>query len=287
MATQTTSTDRFVNVNGLRLHYLEWGSAAATAIVMLHGLRGSAHTWDLVAEPLSDRFHLLALDQRGRGESDWSPERRYTRDDYVSDAAQFVAQLGLERFILVGHSMGGANTLAYAARHPEQIRAAVIEDMGPATSPPAPGAARIGREIEGTPATFAGWTEAEAFIRQQRAGSSDEGIRTAIQNSLKEIAGGKVTWKYDLTGIREARLVASGQPPADLWPFVRALKSPTLVMRGGRSDILAAETAAAMQAANPLIRWVEIADASHFVHDDNLEDYNRELQRFLAEVGAG
>jgi len=285
MATQTAGTDRFVSVNGLRLHYLEWGTASATPIVMLHGLRGSAHTWDLVAEPLSDRFHLFALDQRGRGDSEWSPDAHYTRDDYVSDAEQFVGQLGLEHFILVGHSMGGANTLAYAARHPEQIRAVVVEDMGPATSPPAPGGARIGREIEGTPATFDGWREAEAFIRQQRAGSSEEGIRTAIQNSLKEIAGGKVTWKYDLAGIREARRVASGQPPADLWPFVRALECPTLVLRGGRSDILAAETAEAMQAANPRIRWVEIADASHFVHDDNLADYNRELQRFLAELG--
>src|SRR5580704_14628417 len=81
MATQTVGTDRYVKVNGLRLHYLEWGAAGAPPIVMLHGLRGSAHTWDLVAEPISDRYHVFALDQRGRGDSDWAPGGQYTRAD--------------------------------------------------------------------------------------------------------------------------------------------------------------------------------------------------------------
>jgi esterase len=286
MATQTAGTDRFVNVNGLRLHYLEWGTAASPAIILLHGLRGSAHTWDLVAEPLSDRFHLLALDQRGRGESDWAPDTTYTRDTYVADVEQLAAQLGLARFVLIGHSMGGANALAYAAGHPDQIKAAVIEDMGPSTSPPQPGTARIGRELDAAPASFRSWSEAEAYTRELRPGTSEEGIRTAVQNSFKQNADGTVTWKYDLAGIRSARRLASGQPPADLWPFVRGLRCPTLVLHGEKSDILAAETARAMCDANPLIRWADIAGARHFVHDDNIADYNRELQRFLAEVAA-
>lgn len=282
MATQTTATDGFMSVNGLRLHYLEWGSAASPAVVLLHGLRGSAHTWDLVAEPLSGRYRLLALDQRGRGDSDWAPNAEYTRDAYIRDVEQFVDQLGVSRFVLIGHSMGGSNAIAYTAKHPEQVRAAVIEDSGPTTSPPAPGLARIGGELEGTPSRFASWAEAEAFIRAQRAGSSEEAIETAMRNSLKQAPNGGVTWKYDLAGIREARRAAL--PSADLWPLVRAIQCPTLVLRGERSDILAAETAQAMSDANPKMRWTQIPGATHFVHDDNPDAYNRELARFLGEV---
>src|SRR4030095_7844544 len=71
MATQVTAVDKFVTVNGLRLHYLDWGNEAAPPIVMLHGLRGYARTWDGVAQPLTASYHVVALDQRGRGDSDW------------------------------------------------------------------------------------------------------------------------------------------------------------------------------------------------------------------------
>jgi esterase len=285
MTVQTSATDRFAQVNGLQLHYVEWGERTSPPIVMLHGLRGSARTWDLVAQPLSGQYQLLALDQRGRGESDWAADGNYTRDAYIADIEAFVDQLGLGKFILAGHSMGGANTIAYTAKHPERVRAAVIEDMGPATKPPAPGGARIGRELEATPSTFASWAEAEALIRSVRPETPEVAIKTAVQNSLKATTDGQITWKYDLEGIRAARRLSLGQPTVDLWPLVKAIQCPTLVLRGGRSDILAAETAQAMREANPHIRWVEIPGASHFVHDDNLEAYNRELARFLEGIG--
>jgi pimeloyl-ACP methyl ester carboxylesterase len=284
MAIETSAADRYAQVNGLRLHYVEWGEASAPAVVLLHGLRGSARTWDLIAEPLASDYHLLALDQRGRGGSDWAPDGDYSREAYVADIDQFVRQLGIERFILIGHSMGGANTILYTAKHSERVQAAVIEDMGPSTDPPAPGGARIGRELDGTPASFTSWKAAEDFLRGLRPGTSEEAIRTAVQNSFKESADGEITWKYDLEGIRAGRRKVASQPPFDLWPSVKAIKCPALVLRGAKSDILAAETAKAMSEANPHIQWVEIAGASHFVHDDNTADYNRELQSFLRSV---
>jgi len=170
MAIQTVATDQFITVNGLRLHYLDWGNERATPVVLLHGLRGFAHTWDPVARPLADRFHLLALDQRGRGESEWAPEAEYNTDAYVSDIEGFVDQLGLRQFVLVGHSMGGANTLAYTSKHPDRVKAAVIEDVGPG-SLDSPGSARIAREMEATPVRFSSWAEAEAFCRKERPGA--------------------------------------------------------------------------------------------------------------------
>src|SRR6476660_6536988 len=102
MTTETQAKHGYAQANGLRLHYVEWGDASAPPIVMLHGLRGSARTWDLVAQPLSSQYRIIALDQRGRGESDWASEGDYSRDAYVSDLEQVVREIGLERFILAG-----------------------------------------------------------------------------------------------------------------------------------------------------------------------------------------
>ena len=285
MAIEAMATDQYLTVNGLRLHYLEWGRSAAPTIIMLHGLRGYAHTWDGLARELVDDFHILALDQRGRGESDWDSTANYTRDAYVADLESFVEQLGLERFILVGHSMGGANTLAYTTAHPDRVSAAIIEDMGPATTPPAPGTARIGRELDATPSRFASWADTEVFVRQLRPGLSDTTIASVVASSLKELPDGQITWKYDLDGIRQAR--QRGGSIGDLWPCVRGLQCPTLVLRGGESDILAAATAQAMADANPNVSWVEIPGASHFVHDDQPAAFNRAVTAFLSRFAAG
>src|SRR5437867_4054634 len=104
MATQTAATDQFIQANGLRLHYLDYGNPGATPLVMLHGLRGFAHTWDPVALPLAGRFHGIALDQRGRGQSEWAPDVQYNTAAYVSDLEELVSQLGFSRFVLMGHS---------------------------------------------------------------------------------------------------------------------------------------------------------------------------------------
>jgi pimeloyl-ACP methyl ester carboxylesterase len=281
MATPATATDHFVEANGLRIHYLDWGSPTAPPLVMLHGLRGYAHGWDGVARELCDRWHVLALDQRGRGESDWDPEANYTTDPYVSDFEQLVEQMRLDRFVLMGHSMGGANTLIYTARHPERVRAVVIEDMGPRPDPPPPGYARIGEELQATPMDFGSWAEAEAFWRGQRASISAEAMADRLRNTLKELPDGRIGWRYDLQGIRRSWGRPGGVGQLDLWPPVRGLRCPTLVLRGALSDILARETAQAMADANPNVRWVEIPGATHFVHDDNLEAFNREVAQFL------
>ena len=93
MAAGATVSDKFATVNGLRIHYLEWENPAAPTIVMLHGLRSYAHVWGPVARPLADGYHILAIDQRGRGDSAWSPDAAYNTEAYVSDLEQLVDQL--------------------------------------------------------------------------------------------------------------------------------------------------------------------------------------------------
>src|SRR5215510_9488066 len=99
--------DRFVTVQGLRLHYLDWGNAGAPPFVMVHGIDRIAHTFDHVAPHFASRYHVIAIDMRGHGDSGWDPAGRYTVEDHVGDLAGLVRELGLKQLTLWGNSTGG------------------------------------------------------------------------------------------------------------------------------------------------------------------------------------
>ena len=130
-AEEATPTDRFVDANGLRFHYLEWGAPEATPIVMLHGFAQTAHTWDFLALYLSGRYRVIALDQRGHGDSDWAPDGSYTLDDHQADLKAIVTALELSDTVFIGLSMGGRNAYVYAADNPGDVKALVIVDSAP------------------------------------------------------------------------------------------------------------------------------------------------------------
>src|SRR6266542_4347325 len=109
-------TDHGVKLNGINFHYLDWGNAERPHVVLLHGGSLTAHTWDM-----ADKYHLVALDQRGHGDTDWTPEEQRDQDNndlMLEDTRQFIEHLGHDHLTLVGMSMGGMNTIHYAARHP-------------------------------------------------------------------------------------------------------------------------------------------------------------------------
>jgi pimeloyl-ACP methyl ester carboxylesterase len=265
------------------LRYVEWGAASAPAVVALHGLRSFAYTWEPVALPLAHRVRFIALDQRGRGRSDWDPQRRYFAEHYVRDLEALVEHLGLKQFVILGHSMGGANALIHASRHPQDLAALVIEDMGPGASVGSAGAERIRRELQSTPERFDAWAEAAAFSRTRWPNISEAALRTRVEHSMKAGADGGVVWRHDAEGIAQARLNATPVQLVDLWPHVEALRVPTLVLRGAQSDFLSAATADEMQRRNAHIRRLEIEGAGHNVHDDNLPAFQAALNAFLAD----
>lgn len=276
-----TGTDRFTMLNGLRAHYVEWGAPDAPPVVLLHGLRSYARTWEPVAAALAGGYRLIALDHRGRGDSAWDPAGDYSTGAYVSDLEQFADSLALDRFALVGHSMGGTNGLVYAARNPGRVRLMVIEDIGPGSSASGAGAGRIRRELAQTPREFAGTAEARAYWRGLRPDISDAALESRVQNTLRRLADGRWAWKLDLDGIARARLDPDPARQVDLWPHVEGLRCPALVIRGARSDFLTAATCAEMAARQPLLSWTEIPAAGHYVHDDNLAAYLAALRDFL------
>jgi pimeloyl-ACP methyl ester carboxylesterase len=282
--TPGSPVEGWLTTEGLNLRFVEWGFRENPAIVMLHGLRSYAYTWEPVALPLSDRWRVVALDQRGRGRSDWDPQGDYHTEAYVRDLEALADYLSLERFVLVGHSMGGANAFVYASRHPERVVALAVEDMGPGASASSGGADRIRRELNETPSSFATWNDAAAFWRRIRPDISAEALQSRVRHSLKQGDDGRVTWCHDAAGIARARLSATPEQIIDLWPHVEALRMPTLVIRGASSDYLSAVTADEMCRRNALIRSTDVPGATHYVHDDNLMGFNAVLQDFLARL---
>jgi esterase len=280
--------DHEVVVNGLRLHYLDWGNPHLPHVLLLHGGGLTAHTWDMAALLLRDRYHLLALDARGHGDSDWSPDGHYGWEQHVDDVAGLVAALGLRDFALVGMSMGGIIAMRFTARHPEGVRALVIVDVGPETL--AEGRAELAR--------FRAETQEEAdspewFLERAVRFNPHRPVahlRYSLSHSLKRLPSGKWTWKQDRrrppedAGDRERDEAARRALAEALWHDLAAITCPALVLRGARSTILSAEVARRTAAALPHGELVEIPNAGHTVQGDNPAAFAAALDTFLARV---
>ena len=272
----TEPASAYVELNGLKIHYVEWGDPKATPMVMLHGLRAYAHWFDEFAAVVKDSFRVLALDQRGRGNSAWAADGDYSREAYVSDLAAFVDALDLEKVVLVGHSMGGLNCLHYAARHPERVLALINVDIGPEIAPD--GMARIRKELGATPDRFASWDEATAFLKAHHSRASVENRETRRQWMFRESEEGTIEWRLD-PAIFDPKI--RQDPVEDTWSALHEIRCPTLVVRGGITDILTSEACDEMVTRMPNCRWVEVPDAGHLVIEDNPDDFNAAALEFL------
>ena len=278
MTTRVKPQDMTVEANGLKLHYLDWGTAGKTPLVMLHGLRSHAHSWDDVSAALCSDYHVLALDQRGRGDTDWAPGGDYSTDSFVADLRGFTQALDLEKFILIGHSMGGRNSMAYAGQYPETLEKLVIVDIGPKVGPA--GGDRITQEMRAVPEEFDTFEDVIVYMSKQNRFASDEVLRRRLTYATKELPNGKVGWRYDLE-VREQRRHGTGAPPADLWPAVRNITCPTLIVRGADTDTLSAEMAKEMEQTLAQGKLVQVSSAGHMVFEDNPEDFITQITAFL------
>ena len=137
MGGMEAAAQRVSGAHGLQLQWLEW-SRQGIPLVMLHGFGNEAHIWDAFAPHVAPHYQTLALDQRGHGRSDWDPQGRYETDDMREDLEEVSKALGLERLVLVGHSMGGRVATLFAGRHPERMAGLVLVDIGPELDPRGP-----------------------------------------------------------------------------------------------------------------------------------------------------
>ena len=232
----TSYLERDVPANGLKLHYQEWGSPSAPPVIMLHGFGVSGHMFDEFAERMQDRYHLIALDQRGHGDSDWAADGDYTRQSFVDDLEAFREALDIERFVLIGHSMGGLNAVAYTNTHPQRVRALILVDVGPESAKE--GVDNIVRFTRGPDELeFEEFVELAHRFNQRR---TIENIRERMSHRLKPLESGKYTWKFDNrfrqqdSGLR----IGSELSNDESWNLFRGVVAPTLLVRGAESDVL-------------------------------------------------
>ncbi|RIV82568.1 alpha/beta hydrolase [Aurantiacibacter xanthus] len=275
---------RRIDSGGIGIHVREWGDADAPAIVLLHGLRGYSGTWRALAAALQDRWRLIAFDARGRGSSDWDFERNYYTDAYLADLEAVVDGLGLKRFVLLGHSMGGTTSYCYAARHPDRLDALIVEDITAGSSVAGAGFERIVAEMAALPTLFESWAHARAYWRKLRPNVADAAIEERLFESMRENGEGGVMWRYDADGIAATRVKPDPERVVDLHPVIAAIRTPTLVIRGGKSDFCNLAKVEELEAANPALSHASVDGASHYVHDDAPDSYRRLVEGFLAGI---
>jgi pimeloyl-ACP methyl ester carboxylesterase len=277
------AVDRYVTVNGLRLRYRDWGGPGTVPALAFHGFALNAHSWDEVAPALSARLRLLAFDQRGHGLSEWAKDLAdYSREQMIRDIEEIVRALGLVPPVVIGHSMGGMNALAYAARHPGGLRALVLVDVGPEVR--VDGAEEVIRFVAG-PYELPGledWVEHTARYYPWR---SKDRIRARLEVSLRRTPAGTLARQYDERFRRpEFRGVVGHE---DLWAAARSLRVPTLLVHGGASPVLSREMAERFAAEVPAVRLVSIAGAGHSVAGDKPDEFAKVVDAFLGEVLGG
>jgi pimeloyl-ACP methyl ester carboxylesterase len=272
-----TARRRRIEVGGLGLRCLEWGEPAATGILLLHGGAAHAHWFDRVAPELAERRHVVALDQRGHGESDWARPPAYATEDFVADVVGVLDRLGWARATLVGHSMGGHNAMACAAWRPERVRALVILDARPAV--PAERLAQMRARGERPPRRH---PTLEAAVAAFRLLPPETLASPALLDHLARVA---MAWRDGAAGPRFDPACYAARKPTDAWPLLPRIAAPTLVVRGERSPILPREMAERVCADVRGARLVEIAEAYHHLLLDRPGPLAAALRAFLDGVG--
>jgi esterase len=271
-------TDELIELRGLRFHYRDWPPqrAGAPDLVLLHGFTGHARSWDAFAEAMTDRYRVLALDQRGHGESGWAAADAYGNAEMVEDVAAFVSAMGLKRFSLLGLSMGGMVAINYAGRRPEGLTELVIVDIGPEIV--ASGSARIQAGVRAAD-VFASKDEAFAAARAANSRPPETHHRQRVEQSLMRTEDGRWTWRYD-RALRSPTTVRLRDPEA-AWRACANIAAPTLIIRGSLSDILSPEVAARMLEVIPDVRLTQVENSGHSVSLDAPEAFLAAARAFL------
>ena len=274
----------------LRLRYVDWGNADAPPLILLHGGRDHSRSWDWTAQALRDKWHVIAPDLRGHGDSDWSPDGDYGSLANLYDLAQLIHQLRLAPVTIVAHSYGGNIALRYSGTFPENVRKLVaIEGLGPS---PKMLAERMGKPVT---TRLRDWIEAkrasagrvqkkyatldDAFRRMKEENHhlSDEQARHLTIHGVSQNEDGTYTWKFD----PYMRIFPPFDlPQSDIELIWQSITCPTLLLYG--KDSWASNPVADGRAKHFRNARVEVYEnAAHWLHHDQFDRFIAELKAFL------
>jgi pimeloyl-ACP methyl ester carboxylesterase len=277
---------------GLSLNVCAWGPPAAPPLILLHGVRDHARSWDRVAAAFSDRYRVLAPDLRGHGDSEWAKGGFYPTEGYVFDLAELVETLRLETFALIGHSLGGNVGLRYAALYPDKVRR-IVAIEGLSHSPKllaeqraVPVETRLRdwiarqREIAGKPPRrYASLAEATARLASAHPRLDAEFAAHLARHGVRDWPDGSVSFKFDpaLRAFPPVEMAAE-----DVWRLWTRVTAPALLVYGAQSwasNPVADGRAQHFRAAKVL----SLEGAGHWAHHDQFEAFVAAAKSFLGE----
>jgi pimeloyl-ACP methyl ester carboxylesterase len=274
----------------LRLHYVDWGNPDAPPLLLIHGGRDHCRNWDWVAEALRDRWHIIAPDLRGHGDSQWSTDGHYTMECYIYDLAQLIHQQQLAPVTIIAHSLGGNIALRYTGCYPDTVRRLVaIEGLGfspkhYAERDAIPFDERLRKWIDEKrglagrlPRRYASIEEAWQRMQEENRHLSPERARHLTIHGVNQNEDGSYSWKFD-NYVRS--WPAYDMPTTDVQLLWSRITCPTLLVYGNESF-----------ASNPLedgraehFRNAEVVTfdkAGHWVHHDQFDGFMAKASAFI------
>ncbi|MEO1934790.1 MAG: alpha/beta hydrolase [Myxococcales bacterium] len=267
------------------MNLLEW-STGGVPLVLLHGLGNEAHLWDDFIPCVAPHYRVLALDQRGHGDSDWDPEVRYDAESMADDLEAVLDATNIDRLVLVGFSMGGRVAMTFAGRHPERLAGLVIIDIGPEVD--ARGVLRISGEMsENRAPVFSSIQEYVAMLSMNYPAGQPDALKRMAEFGLRRRDDGLLELKMDpkLRGARPSDEAVQAKEEAFIqqqWDALAKVACATLVVRGAASDILSPETADKM--VDEVLqngKLAIVAQAAHSVMTDNPKGFEEAVCEFV------
>jgi pimeloyl-ACP methyl ester carboxylesterase len=269
--------DRHVEVNGINLHYLDYGTEGRPPMLCLHGGAVTAHWFDFVAGGFTADYHVRALDQRGHGDSGRADPPSYRYEEYASDAEEVMAKLGMKDVVLVGHSMGGLVSLVHEAMFPGRVKALVVIDSTLRSTPDrVSNLHQIGNREGSSYATNEEFIE-RFRVRPDGTQALPEIIRYLAERGGRQDENGRWRHKFD-------RNVYSKRELIDIPPLWDRVKIPALIVKGGLSNRVTPEIVADIKARAPQVELAEVPGSEHHVTLDNPSGLVAVVKRFLAKL---
>lgn len=260
-------TDEYwTSPDGLKLYYRDYaGPNDKPPVLCLHGLTRNSRDFAPLAETLAGDWRVIVPDMRGRGNSEYAKDTStYTPPTYIKDVEALLAELGIEKFVAIGTSMGGLMTMLMTAKDASRIVAAVLNDIGPEIDPT--GLAHIAGYV-GQGRSFDTWMHAANSLRETHGASfPDYSIDTWLEMAKRTMVlgqNGRLVLDYDM-GIADPFKSANDAPQPDLWPAFKALSdTPILLVRGELSNLLTEQTQSRMARVHGNLRTVTVPRVGH------------------------
>ena len=268
-------TSRFVEADGLRLHYLDYGTEGRPAMLCVHGGAASGHWYDYVAAGFTPDYHVRALDQRGHGDSEWADPPVYSYERFAADLNEVAERLDLRDFLLVGHSMGGTICLLYAATYPGRVGKLVVVDSTLHMTEE-----RVARLRDVGTRQGSSYDTREELVTRFRLRPGDstaapEIVRRVAGYSARQFPDGRWRHKFDrnIYAMRESK---------DGLPCWNHITIPALLVKGSRSQRITPEVYAEVKSRCPQAELVEVSNSDHHITLDNPSGFVSAVKGFLA-----